>query len=75
MKNNPDDRRDNVDRIQENIDNTIENIHKANEMIEKVDGEKNREDLKAKNRRREEALGQFRAEIKDEASDKKRGYE
>lgn len=74
MKSKPDDRRDNVDRIQENIDNTIENIRLANEMIEEVDDPKNKADLKAKNRRREDALDQMRSEIRDEALDKERGY-
>lgn len=74
MKIKPDDRSDNVDRIQENIDNTVENIHLANEMIEITDNEKTKEDLKEKNHRREDALNQFRAEIQDEASDKKKGY-
>lgn len=74
MKVNPDDRKDNVDRLQENIDNTVQNIRLTNQMIDKTDNEKEKKDLKAKNCRREESLGQFRAEIKDEAEDKKRGY-
>lgn len=73
-KPNPDDRRDNVDRIQENIDNTIENCHLANEMIAKTDDEKTKDDLTAKNERREAALHSMKKEIKDEAIDKKNGY-
>lgn len=74
MKVNPDNRKDNVDRIQENIDNTAKNISLTNEMIDKKHNEKEKKDLKAKNCRREESIGQFKAEIKDEACDKKRGY-
>ncbi len=74
MKNNPDDRRDNVDRIQHNINNTIQNCELADEMIAKTDDEKTKRDLIAKNERREEALNGMREEIKDEAIDKKNGY-
>ncbi|WP_027631497.1 small acid-soluble spore protein Tlp [Clostridium hydrogeniformans] len=74
MKNKPDDRRDNVDKIQCNISNTIQNIHKAEEMIEITDDEKTREDLMAKNERRDEALNAMRKEIKDEAMAKENGY-
>jgi small acid-soluble spore protein (thioredoxin-like protein) len=71
MKNKPDDRSNNVDRIQHNISNTIENIRLADEMIEKIDDEKSRQDLQAKNERREEALNGMRHEIKDEAINSK----
>ncbi|AOR24385.1 small acid-soluble spore protein Tlp [Clostridium taeniosporum] len=74
MKNNPDDRRNNVDRIQHNISNTIQNIHRANEMIEETDDENMKEILSDKNRRREESLNAMRSEIKDEAMDKQNGY-
>jgi small acid-soluble spore protein (thioredoxin-like protein) len=74
MKAKPDDRRDNVDKIQQNISNTLENIHRANDMIEITDDEKTKQDLRAKNERREETLDSLRSEIKDEALDKKRGY-
>lgn len=75
MKSKPDDRRDNVDRIQNNISNTIQNIERAEEIIEKTDDEKMKETLKEKNRRREESLSSLRTEIKDEAIDKKNGYQ
>ena len=74
MKVNPDDRRDNVDKIQQHINDTLDNIHKANDMIEITDDEKTKQDLKAKNERREEALNSFRNEIRDEALDKEKGY-
>ncbi|OPJ57841.1 small acid-soluble spore protein Tlp [Clostridium oryzae] len=75
MKNNPDDRRDNVRRIQHNISNTIRNCELADEMIDKTDDPKTREALKEKNERREDALDAMRSEIRDEAIDKKHGYE
>jgi small acid-soluble spore protein (thioredoxin-like protein) len=68
----PDDRRDNVDKIQRNINNTIENIEAAEEMIALSDNEQDRENLRAKNKRREEALDSMRQEIRDEALDKKK---
>jgi small acid-soluble spore protein (thioredoxin-like protein) len=74
MRNKPDDRSDNVDRIQHNISNTIENIRLADEMIEKTDDKKSRQDLEAKNERREEALDGMRHEIREEAIDKQKGY-
>lgn len=74
MKNKPDDRRDNVDKIQYNIDKTIENCHGADEMIAKTSDEKTKKELKEKNERRMESLDSMRSEIKDEARDKKNGY-
>lgn len=68
MKPNPDNRADNVMRIQNNIDMTIDNIRRANEMIEKTPDQKMKQDLIAKNERREEALNDMRREIKDEAN-------
>lgn len=72
MKNHPDDRRDNVEKIQNNIDNTLQNIEAAKEMIAVTDNEQNKKNLKEKNKRRGEALDSMRAEIQDEARDKKR---
>ncbi|WP_368488856.1 small acid-soluble spore protein Tlp [Clostridium sp. BJN0013] len=74
MENKPDDRRDNVDRIQHNINNNIENIGHAEEMIEKTDDEKMKKTLIEKNKRRKESLNAMRTEIKDEAIDKRNGY-
>lgn len=74
MRSKPDDRSDNVDRLQEHIDNTNQNIRLTNEMIEKTDNKKGKDDLKAKNCRRKEALNGFKSEIKDEALDKEKGY-
>lgn len=75
MKHNPDDRMDNVERIKNNIDNTIINMELADEMISESDDEKMKQTLKEKNDRRRDALGGMRKEIRDEAIDKKRGYD
>ncbi|APM37875.1 small acid-soluble spore protein Tlp [Clostridium kluyveri] len=75
MKNKPDDRTNNVDRIQNNISNNIKNINLAEEMIEKTDDEKMEKTLIEKNERRKKSLNSMRAEIKDEAIDKKNGYQ
>jgi len=74
MKTKPDDRSDNVDRIQRNINNTIRNNEIADEIIAKTEDEKTKEDLIAKNQRRDESLTNMRKEIKDEALDKRNGY-
>ena len=72
MKNHPDDRRDNVEKIQNNIDNTLQNMEAAKEMIAVTDNEKTKKNLKEKNKRRGEALDSMKAEIQDEAKDRKR---
>lgn len=72
MKKNSDDRRNNVDRIQNNIDHTLANIEAAEEMMSSTDNSQQKQDLKAKNRRRNEALDSMRHEIQDEARDKKK---
>ncbi|RJE48105.1 MULTISPECIES: small acid-soluble spore protein Tlp [unclassified Dehalobacter] len=72
MKHNPDDRRDNVDRIQKNINHTIQNMELADEMIARTNDPKSKKDLKEKNDRRRDALNGMRAEIRDEALDKKK---
>lgn len=72
MKKKPDDRSDNVEKIQKHIDDTIQNIDTAEEMIALSDNPKTIKDLKAKNRRRDEALDSMRAEIRDEARDRER---
>jgi len=74
MQNKPDDRRDNVDKIQGNISNTIKNYNLTEEAIEQTEDQKNKRPLEAKNERREDAIDGMRAEIKDEAIDKSKGY-
>ncbi len=71
---NPDNREDNVERIQENIDMTIRKIELADEMIEKTDNPQTKEELRAKNERREQALDGLRKEIKDEADAREKNY-
>ncbi|PKM72008.1 MAG: small acid-soluble spore protein Tlp [Firmicutes bacterium HGW-Firmicutes-16] len=68
MKTNPDNRKDNVENIQKNINMTIHNMELADEMIAKTDNKKTKEELGAKNERREDALEGMRKEIKDEAN-------
>lgn len=75
MKNKPDDRSDNVEKIQEHINNTLENIDLAKETMAKADNPQMKEQIAAKNRRREEALDSMRHEISDEAQDQEQGYE
>ncbi|MEA4894131.1 MAG: small acid-soluble spore protein Tlp [Oscillospiraceae bacterium] len=67
MKANPDNRKDNVERIQKNINTTIHNMELADDMMAKTDNFKTKEELSAKNDRREKALEGLRKEIKDEA--------
>ena len=74
MKNKPDDRSDNVDKIQEHISNTIENYNRTEEAIEMTEEEETIKTLEEKNNRRQEALNGMKVEIKDEATDKKKGY-
>lgn len=70
----PDDRSDNVEKLQDMVQNTIENIHEAEETME-LSNEKDQQDIKAKNERRREAIEGMREEIKDEAADRKNGYQ
>lgn len=71
----PDDRRDNVDKLQVSIDNTIENMEEAEEIMAESGDPRQLRSLKEKNARRQDALDNLRSEIKDEADDKKRGYQ
>ncbi|MGG2953720.1 small acid-soluble spore protein Tlp [Geobacillus stearothermophilus] len=70
----PDDRSDNVEKLQEMVQNTIENIEKAEETMQFASPEE-REKIREKNRRREEAITAMRAEIKDEAAAREHGYQ
>jgi len=64
----PDDRSDNVEKLQGMVQNTIENIEEAHETMEYSSGQA-KEQIEAKNKRREEAIEGMRAEIKDEYND------
>jgi small acid-soluble spore protein (thioredoxin-like protein) len=71
MKTSPDNRADNVEHLQKAINHTMENYREAEDYLKSHSGEMNvedRQDIEAKNRRREEAIEGFRSEIKDEAS-------
>ncbi|WP_339174111.1 small acid-soluble spore protein Tlp [Anoxybacillus sp. FSL W8-1294] len=74
MKLNYDDRRDNVEKLQDMVKNTLENIEKMEESMAFVSPEE-REKIREKNHRREEAIEAMRAEIKDEARAREKGYE
>jgi len=75
LKNKPDDRSDNVEKLQEHITNTIQNIELAEETMSQASSSQMREQIAAKNKRREAALSNMRQEIRDEANDQEEGYE
>lgn len=62
----PDDRSDNVEKLQEMVKDTIHNIEASHETMSFAP-ENQKEKIKAKNKRREEAIEGMREEIKDEA--------
>lgn len=64
-KPNPDNRSDNVEKLQDMIHDTIENVHESEESLNSMPTEE-QEKIKAKNKRRKEAIDEFRNEIKDE---------
>jgi len=66
-KPNPDDRRDNESKIKRAISATKSQMEAAEEMIADTDNQKMKQDLKAKNERRAEALRGMDAEMKQEA--------
>ena len=71
MKKNPDDRRNNVERIQRNINSTLHNMELADELLAEVTDEDLKQEIIAKNNRRDDALAGMRHEIKDEAAHSK----
>jgi len=75
LKNKPDDRRDNVEKLQEHITNTIQNIELAEETMSNASSSQMKDQIAAKNKRREQALSNMRQEIRDEATDQEEGYE
>ncbi|OOE04488.1 small acid-soluble spore protein Tlp [Anoxybacillus kestanbolensis] len=74
MRPNEDDRRDNVEKLQDMVQNTLENIERAEETMAFASPEEH-EKIREKNHRREEAIEAMRAEIKDEARAREKGYE
>ncbi|WP_010530726.1 small acid-soluble spore protein Tlp [Lentibacillus jeotgali] len=62
----PDDRSDNVEKLQNMVQDTIQNIEEAHDTMKHSSGEE-KEEIKDKNKRREQAIEGMRQEIKDEA--------
>ncbi|KGX92049.1 spore protein [Pontibacillus halophilus JSM 076056 = DSM 19796] len=62
---NPDDRSDNVEKLQSMVQDTIENIERSHDALKFATAEE-REQIEAKNHRREESIQAFRNEIRDE---------
>ncbi|MFT4416818.1 small acid-soluble spore protein Tlp [Fredinandcohnia humi] len=69
----PDDRSDNVEKLQDMVQNTIENIEAAEETMA-FSSEEERQNIQAKNQRREESIEALRSEIRDEAQARENGY-
>ena len=66
----PDNRSDNVEKLQFSIDHTMANLREAEDFLKAHEDEmdiRDEADIRAKNRRREEAIEGFREEIKDES--------
>ncbi|CAG7648296.1 small acid-soluble spore protein Tlp [Paenibacillus allorhizosphaerae] len=67
----PDNRADNVEHLQKNINHTIGNMEEAEEYLAEHADEispQEKQQIEAKNERREQSLQSFRSEIKDESS-------
>lgn len=62
----PDNRRDNVEKLREQIVDTIENIEESHDTLQMDLSEEQREEIRAKNRRRERAIADKRDELRDE---------
>ena len=62
----PDNRADNASKIKANIESTKWNMEAAREMIAETSDEKTKEDLKAKNHRRADAIAGMEKEMKQE---------
>lgn len=67
MKANPDNRKNNVAEIKKNIDLTRHNMEAAYEMFGKAKEHTTNNELRAENKRREEALKGMRSGIENEA--------
>jgi len=64
-KPNPDDRSDNVEKLQAMVEDTAQNIEKSKETMTHL-GDEEKETIREKNRRREQAIDGMREEITDE---------
>jgi small acid-soluble spore protein (thioredoxin-like protein) len=61
----PDNRKDNVEKLQNMVQDTIQNLEAAHETMQ-FSSDEEKQKIKAKNQRREEAIEGMREEIKDE---------
>ncbi|MBU8907435.1 small acid-soluble spore protein Tlp [Desertibacillus haloalkaliphilus] len=69
-----DNRKNNVERLQQMRENTIRKIDEAAEQLETAGlTEEEREQLLAKNQRREESIAAFESEIADEQKARENG--
>lgn len=68
QKPKPDDRSDNVEKLQDMVQDTIQNLEESHDTMRFASAQE-KEQIKAKNKRREEAIEGMRAEIKDEYED------
>lgn len=70
----PDNRNNNVERLEQMVTNTIEHIEEAHKTLQNEDlTQQEREAIETKNERRQESIGKFQAEIKDEMSARENG--
>lgn len=61
----PDDRSDNAEKLEQMIGDTLQNMNETEERMDHAHPDE-KEKLKKKNKRREEAIEGFRDEIQDE---------
>ncbi|NMA60259.1 MAG: small acid-soluble spore protein Tlp [Firmicutes bacterium] len=62
----PDNRKDNVEKLREQIVDTIENIEESHDTLQRDLADEQKEEIRAKNRRREQAIADKRDELRDE---------
>ncbi|WP_082393701.1 small acid-soluble spore protein Tlp [Bacillus sp. JCM 19034] len=71
----PDNRNDNVEKLQQMKRNTQHNIEAAEEAIAHTNmPQEQKQEVRAKNQRREESIAAFEAEMKDEKQARQNGY-
>ncbi len=72
---NPDDRSDNVEKLKKMKENTAQNIEAAEESIAKTDmSSEQKQAVREKNKRRENSIQAFDAEMADEMNERNTGY-
>lgn len=62
----PDNRKDNVEKLREQIVDTIENIEESHDTLQMDLADEQKEEIREKNRRREQAIADKRDELRDE---------